>query len=83
MARIKVLCKGCNTLLLRYDKRGRGALVKINPKRVIEDFTIATEPFKCPQCLNIFARPLAIAGISFRKLLGGKVSVAGGGITAR
>jgi hypothetical protein len=77
MVRIKVLCAGCRTVLVHYDKRGRGALVKLNPERVLSN------PHQCPACHTTFARELFIQGQRFRKLLGGKVTVKGGGITAR
>jgi hypothetical protein len=83
--RIKVLCSSCNTLLLRYDKRGNGALVKLDPRRVISDYCTTEAPQYCPadNCSSQFAREVDIKGRPFRKLLGGKVRVVGGGISAR
>lgn len=81
--RIKVLCGGCRTLLLRYDKRGSGALVKLNPDRILEDRTQQGDAMRCPSCAAPFARPLEVGGRTLRKLLGGKVIVKGGGISAR
>ena len=83
MTRIKVLCSSCRTLLVRYDKRGSGALVKLHASRILEDRTSPEDPLRCPSCLSAFARDLTIGHKQFRKLLGGKVFVKGGGISAR
>lgn len=81
--RVKVLCSGCRTLLLKYDKRGTGALVKLNPGRVLRDLTSQSDDCVCPGCRLTFAREMMLKTVRFRKLLGGKVFVKGGGISAR
>ena len=83
MTVVKVFCTACRFLLLKYNKAGRGALVKLNPQRVIDDRTCSKAPLKCPACAKDFARETKIQGRPFRKLLGGSVFVKGGGITAR
>lgn len=72
MTRIKVLCSSCRTLLFRYDKLGKGALVKLNPARIVDDYTEPNQPLRCPGCLGVFARELVIGPRRFRKLLGGR-----------
>ena len=81
--RVKVLCMSCRQLLLKYDKRGTGALVKIKPSRIISDATDHTNDCACPRCGQVFAREMMLGCVRFRKLLGGKVYVQGGGIAAR
>ena len=83
--RIKVFCASCKSLLMRYDKRGSGALVKLDPRRILTDYTAASAPLECPEpsCAAPFARNLISKGRPFRKLLGGKVRVVGGGISSR
>ena len=83
MTRIKVLCSSCRTLLLRYDKRGSGALVKINPARILADHTDPSDPLRCPGCAATLFRDVVVNNRPFRKILGGKVYVKGGGISAR
>ena len=70
---------------MRYDKRGSGALVKLDPRRIMADYTAASAPLECPEpsCSITFSRDLTLKGLAFRQLLGGKVRVVGGGISAR
>ena len=67
MTVVKVFCAGCCTLLLRYNKAGRGALVKLNPQRVTADHTAALSPLACPGCGKAFAREATIGGSSHRR----------------
>jgi hypothetical protein len=76
MPALKVFCSGCSSLLLKYTKAGRGALVKLHPRRVSRDRT--ADGLHCPFCDAEFARRTIIGGQRFRKLLGGKVFVKGG-----
>jgi RNase P subunit RPR2 len=76
---VDVFCSSCRFALIRYNKSGRGALVKLNPARVrVDSATAAGAPLTCPQCGGAFAREVVIRGVLFRKLIGGKVVVKGG-----
>jgi hypothetical protein len=54
-------------VLLRCDKAGCGALVKLNPQRVTTDHTAAFSPLACPGCGKAFAREATIGGSSHRR----------------
>jgi hypothetical protein len=77
---VKVCCSGCRNLLLKHNKAGCGALVKLSSRRVTADHTAGA--LACPSCDSQFAREAIISGQHFRKLLGGKVLVKGG-VSAR
>jgi hypothetical protein len=94
MPRVKLFCALCRAPLLRYNKKGSGALVKLHPSRVTADRTVrpaarnadaaaGAEPqqspgLSCPECRSTFARITVIGGQVYRKLIGGKVFVKGG-----
>jgi len=68
---VDVYCKGCNCLLYKYRKGGKGALVKCFKERISQDFTLM--PGICPQCSKQFARDCLIRGTPAFKMIGGKV----------
>ena len=87
MPRVKLFCATCRTALLRYNKAGNGALVKLHPSRVTADCSVPlrksaekAQPehtalgVTCPKCHTVFARVTMIGGQLYRKLIGGKVS---------
>lgn len=92
MPKVKVFCASCRTQLLRYNKGGTGALVKLHPFRVTADSTItelrsggngseadsAAAGLSCPECRSVYARVVIISGQVYRKRIGGKIFVEGG-----
>jgi len=68
---VDVYCKGCNFLLFKYRKGGKGALLKCFKERISQDFT--QTPCICPQCEKLFARDCLIRGTPAFKMIGGKV----------
>jgi len=68
---VDIFCKGCNTLLFKYRKGGKGALLKCFKERITQDFTEI--PCICPQCDKTFARDSLIRGTPAFKMIGGKV----------
>ena len=61
--RVKLFCVSCRTQLLRYNKSGTGALVKLHPSRVTADRSI-------PPCGNGSDKPLASDHGIHRDMLG-------------
>jgi hypothetical protein len=68
---IDIFCKGCNTILFKYRKGGKGALVKCFKERISQNFTITA--CVCPQCEKLFARETLVKGTPAYKIIGGKV----------
>ena len=68
---VDIFCVACNTLLFKYRKGGKGALVKSFKERISSDYT--TEPCICPKCYKPFARETLIRGLPAYKFIGGKV----------
>lgn len=68
---VNVYCARCKTLLFKYRKGGKGALVKCFKERINEDHT--KTPCECPGCQMVFAREALIRGAPAFKLIGGKV----------
>ena len=68
---ISIFCSRCRTLLFKYRKGGKGALVKCFKERITEDHT--SQPCQCPECEATFARDTLIRGAPAFKLVGGKV----------
>ncbi|MBB1386657.1 hypothetical protein H5119_14105 [Pseudoalteromonas sp. SG45-5] len=69
---VDIFCSACRTLLFKYRKGGKGALVKCFIERISQDFT--KEPCICPQCDRLFARVTIIRGTPAYKIIGGKVT---------
>ncbi|QDZ18563.1 hypothetical protein HOP50_02g10670 [Chloropicon primus] len=68
---VDVYCKNCGTMLYKYRKGGKGALVKCFVERITMDFT--EQPCICPGCSAQFARETMIRGAPAYKMIGGKV----------
>ena len=68
---VDIYFKGCNFLLFKYRKAGKGALLKCFKERISQDFT--ETPCTCPQCHKLFARDCLIRGTPAYKMIGGKV----------
>ncbi len=72
---IEIYCKGCNTLLYKYDKEGAGSLVKCFVNRITQNNTQGD--CRCPKCGTRFARPSQIMNRPIHKIIGGKVYTKG------
>lgn len=70
---VDISCAACKTLLYKYRKGGKGALVKCFVERITENHT--TSDGVCPQCEQAFARETMIRGAPAFKIIGGKVTV--------
>jgi hypothetical protein len=68
---VDIFCSGCKTILFKYRKGGKGALVKSFKERISQDYT--TESCTCPKCHKLFARETLIRGLPAYKFIGGKV----------
>ncbi|SJL84145.1 hypothetical protein [Vibrio palustris] len=68
---VDITCAKCRTLLYKYRKGGKGALVKCFIERIVEDHTTST--CQCPGCGQVFAREMLIRGTPAYKMIGGKV----------
>ncbi len=68
---VQISCMQCKTVLFKYRKGGKGALVKCFKERIVEDYT--TTPCHCPGCGQAFARETLIRGTPAFKMVGGKV----------
>ena len=69
---VDVVCTGCATVLYRYKKGGKGALVKCFKERIVHDYT-ETDGV-CPGCGRAFAREAMIRGVPAFKIIGGKAT---------
>ena len=72
---ISIHCAGCRTLLYRYQKGGRGGLVKCFLERIVSDHTRGD--LKCHECGQAFARERVISGRVAHKIIQGKVFTRG------
>lgn len=70
---VDVICTKCKTILFKYRKGGKGALVKCFKERIAKDFT--TSECLCPNCGNTFARDALIRGTPAYKIIGGKATI--------
>ncbi|KJF80636.1 hypothetical protein [Photobacterium angustum] len=70
---VDIFCVKCKTLLFKYRKGGKGALVKCFKERIVKDFT--TEPATCPECGVVFGRDTLVRGTPAFKIIGGKVTM--------
>lgn len=70
---VDIFCAKCKTLLFKYRKGGKGALVKCFKERIVKDFTI--EPTTCPECGVVFGRDTLVRGTPAFKIIGGKVTM--------
>ncbi|PQJ66563.1 hypothetical protein [Photobacterium angustum] len=70
---VDIFCAKCKTLLFKYRKGGKGALVKCFKERIVKDFTI--EPATCPECGVVFGRDTLVRGTPAFKIIGGKVTM--------
>lgn len=68
---VDIYCAGCNAILFKYRKGGKGALVKSFKERISQDYT--QTPCICPSCEKAFARETVIRGLPAFKFIGGKV----------
>jgi hypothetical protein len=71
--KIKVYCSGCSSQLFKYEKEGKGHLVKCYLDNIVEDHT--TIPMHCPDCDTLFAREAVIHNRPAYKIIQGKVFV--------
>ena len=69
---VKIICTGCDTLLYRYSKGGKGGLVKCIEDRIPTDYTAGD--LRCPNagCRQLFARPRLMHGKPIQQIIGGK-----------
>ncbi|WP_163930721.1 hypothetical protein [Paraferrimonas sp. SM1919] len=65
-----IRCNKCKTLLYRYHKGGKGALVKCFVERISEDHT--EQEGVCPSCETQFARRTLVRGTPAFKIIGNK-----------
>lgn len=72
---LNIHCISCGTLLYRYHKEGPGSLVKCYVDRIVEDRTRGD--LQCPQCGQVFARPIEIHKRPAHKIIQGRVFVRG------
>jgi uncharacterized Zn finger protein (UPF0148 family) len=72
---IAIHCAKCRSLLYRYQKGGRGGLVKCFVERIVEDRTDGD--LKCPKCGQDFAREQMMSGRPAHKIIQGKVYTRG------
>jgi len=72
---IRIYCRSCNAFLYKYRKEGPGKLVKCFVDGIVEDHT--QEPYTCPKCGKVFARPAMIDGRPANKIVQGSVFVKG------
>ncbi|XOV80402.1 MAG: hypothetical protein ACFHVJ_05470 [Aestuariibacter sp.] len=70
---VQIYCTKCRSLLFKYRKGGKGALVKCFKERIVEDYT--QTPCVCPECHQQFAREAQIRGTPAYKMIGGKVQM--------
>lgn len=68
---VEVFCAKCRSVLFKYRKGGKGALVKCFKERIVEDHT--KTPCICPSCQIEFARDTLVRGTPAYKMIGGKV----------
>ena len=68
---ISIYCAGCDTMLYKYRKGGRGGLVKCLVDRIVKDNTAGD--MKCPNCGQEFARLMLIRNRPAHKIIQGKV----------
>ena len=72
---ISIHCAKCKALLYRYQKGGRGGLVKCILERIAEDYTHGD--MTCPECGQEFARYQMMGGRPAHKIIQGKVYTRG------
>lgn len=70
---VDIFCAKCKTLLFKYRKGGKGALVKCFIERIAQDHT--NNQTHCPNCDGEFSRVTMIRGAPALKIIGGKVQV--------
>lgn len=68
---VDIFCRQCNSILFKYRKGGKGALVKSFKERISQDYT--NIPCTCPKCDLLFAREVLVRGLPAYKFIGGKV----------
>ncbi len=68
---VKIFCSKCQTQLYKYQKGGKGALIKAFKQRIVKDFTHT--PCTCQNCQNVFARETLIRGTPAFKFIGDRV----------
>ncbi len=68
---VSIFCARCRTILFKYKKGGKGALVKCFKERISKDYT--STACQCPACEQLFARETLIRGMPAYKIIGGKV----------
>ncbi|KAK9794313.1 hypothetical protein WJX73_004752 [Symbiochloris irregularis] len=71
---VKIHCANCRAFLYKYQKDGKGSLVKCWHERIVEDATKDGE-LSCPECGTEFARPTMVKGRPANKMIGGKVTM--------
>ncbi|MDD9157819.1 hypothetical protein PVK64_16760 [Aliivibrio sp. S4TY2] len=70
---VQIYCDKCRTILFKYRKGGKGALIKCFIERIVENYT--NETCICPNCKGVFARETLIKGTPAYKMIGGKIMV--------
>ena len=66
-----IYCTQCRTLLLKYRKGGKGALVKCFIERIVNNH--CNEMGVCPNCERQFGRQCLVRGVPAIKIISGKV----------
>ncbi|TRX55702.1 hypothetical protein [Thalassomonas sp. M1454] len=67
---VDILCRQCKSVLFKYKKGGKGALLKCFKERITQDFT--KQSCQCPNCDSIFARDVLVNGTPAFKIIGNK-----------
>lgn len=73
---IKVICIKCKSRLYKYQKEGKGHLVKCFQDGIIKDYT--NGDLSCPNCKQVFCRKTKYKGRVAHKIIQGKVISQGG-----
>ncbi len=68
---VDIFCSKCKSILYRYQKGGKGALLKCFKQRITVDYTV--QAATCPNCNTQFARDTLVRGTPAFKIIGGKV----------
>lgn len=70
---VEVICTACATVVYKYRKGGKGALIKCFKERIAVDYT--EKDGVCPGCNGVFARETMIRGVPAFKIIGGKATL--------
>ena len=67
---VEIHCTACRTLLLKYRKGGKGALVKCFVERIVTNH--CNQLGFCPKCERQFGRECLVRGVPAIKIISGK-----------